>query len=137
VAVAGPAALLVSKLHKIYERREDPGRLKDKDGIDVYRLLRAIPTKTLALRLQVLIATPLSSATTKEATEKYLPLLFDRAEALGCVMAARGLEPLESGPTVKASCVALTYALMRGLGRAGLRDLLPGPDDSGSRNRGR
>jgi len=30
VLVAGPASLLVSKLHKLAERRDEPGRLKDK-----------------------------------------------------------------------------------------------------------
>ena len=37
--VAGPAALLVAKLHKIGERQATPGRLVDKDAHDIYRLL--------------------------------------------------------------------------------------------------
>lgn len=38
--VAGPAALLVAKLHKLGDRDEsDPDRLNDKDAHDVYRLL--------------------------------------------------------------------------------------------------
>ncbi|HMJ32423.1 MAG TPA: hypothetical protein VK501_00790 [Baekduia sp.] len=36
--VAGPAALLVVKLHKIAERRDTPTRLVDKDAHDVHRL---------------------------------------------------------------------------------------------------
>src|SRR5581483_10505451 len=35
VAVAGPAALLVAKLHKIAERQGRPDRLDDKDALDV------------------------------------------------------------------------------------------------------
>jgi hypothetical protein len=31
IAVAGPAALLVSKLHKLAERADEPGRTKDED----------------------------------------------------------------------------------------------------------
>src|SRR3712207_6315573 len=40
--VAGPAALLVAKLHKIAERRGTPNRLIDKDAHDIYRLLGAV-----------------------------------------------------------------------------------------------
>jgi hypothetical protein len=45
--VAGPAALLVAKLHKLGERRLTPDRLVDKDAHDVYRLLVAVPTADL------------------------------------------------------------------------------------------
>jgi hypothetical protein len=41
VAVAGPAALLVAKLHKIAERVDTPGRREDKDALDILRLLQA------------------------------------------------------------------------------------------------
>lgn len=48
--VASPAALLVAKLHKLGERREEfrGDRLEDKDAFDVYRLLQ-LPTDYLAL----------------------------------------------------------------------------------------
>ncbi|MDN5856283.1 MAG: hypothetical protein L0K86_26260 [Actinomycetia bacterium] len=46
--VAGPAALLVAKLHKLGERQATPGRLIDKDAHDLYRLLVATPTENLA-----------------------------------------------------------------------------------------
>lgn len=43
IAVAGPAALVVAKTHKIAGRDEEAkGRLKDKDALDVYRLLRVV-----------------------------------------------------------------------------------------------
>ncbi len=48
VKVAGPAALLVAKIHKIAERVEQPDRLVAKDALDVLRLLQAIPTGSLA-----------------------------------------------------------------------------------------
>jgi Nucleotidyltransferase len=41
MAVAGPAALLVAKLHKLGERQDTPARLIDKDAHDIYRLLVA------------------------------------------------------------------------------------------------
>ena len=50
--VAGPAALLVSKVHKIGERLEEPDVRRQeqlpKDAFDIYRLLRAIDTAELA-----------------------------------------------------------------------------------------
>ena len=57
VAVAGPAALLTSKLHKLHERltQAAPYRLDAKDALDILRLLRSTPTEQLArtfLRLQ-------------------------------------------------------------------------------------
>ena len=39
--IAGPAALLVAKVHKIAERVGSPARESDKDALDVLRLLRA------------------------------------------------------------------------------------------------
>ena len=50
VAVAGPAALLVAKLHKIRERisEREQRRLDDKDALDVLRLLQATSTRALA-----------------------------------------------------------------------------------------
>lgn len=47
--VASPGALLVAKLHKLQERMaQQPGRSRDKDAHDMYRLLVAIPTDQLA-----------------------------------------------------------------------------------------
>ena len=56
LAVAGPAALLVAKLHKLSDRIADAGgqkvgpRLAPKDALDVLRILRGVPTATLADR---------------------------------------------------------------------------------------
>lgn len=46
VSVAGPAALLVAKLHKIHDRIDEPSRQDNKDAHDVY-LLRAVETQVL------------------------------------------------------------------------------------------
>ena len=48
IAVAGPAALLVSKLHKIVERADTPSRSMDKDALDVLRILRGTSTDDLS-----------------------------------------------------------------------------------------
>ncbi|MFI7438420.1 hypothetical protein [Nonomuraea indica] len=51
VRVAGPAALLVAKLHKIAERVSVPHRLNDKDAHDAYRILIDADTMELAVAL--------------------------------------------------------------------------------------
>ena len=47
IAVAGRAALLVAKLHKLADRRDTPDRVEDKDALDVLRLLRASETEEI------------------------------------------------------------------------------------------
>ena len=49
LSIAGPAALLTSKLHKIADRA-GTGRLSDKDALDVLRLLRGTATDDLSRR---------------------------------------------------------------------------------------
>lgn len=44
INVAGPAALLVAKLHKLGERVDSPDRLNNKDAHDIYRLFVATET---------------------------------------------------------------------------------------------
>ncbi len=44
--IAGPAALVVAKLHKIGERVGAQDRARDNDALDLYRLLQVVPTST-------------------------------------------------------------------------------------------
>jgi hypothetical protein len=67
VAVAGLASLLVAKLHKIGERKENTDRREDKDGLDVLRLLRFADTNHLADKLTKLAGDPIAGAVTREA----------------------------------------------------------------------
>ena len=92
VRVAGPAALLVAKLHKIAERIETPRRLMNKDAHDVYRLLQAVPTKTISDALQKLVADPLSEAVTRQALVHLQGLFADGPDATGSMMAGRAEE---------------------------------------------
>lgn len=64
ILVAGPAALLVSKLHKLSERIDDPDRLKDKDALDVLRLLRGTDPADMAAAVGRLLADVRSEAVT-------------------------------------------------------------------------
>lgn len=113
--VAGPAALLVAKMHKIGERQNDPKRLIDKDAYDVYRLLVAIPTATLSASLARLLDNDLSGAVTASAME-YLRALFAAGpDATGSQMAGRTEQDIGSPETVAASCAALAAELLTAL----------------------
>lgn len=106
VAVAGPSALLVAKLHKIHDRMGTPDRLNDKDAHDVYRLLRAIETDDLTAALSRLLRDPISAEVTREALQ-YLDADFARgANADGSLMAGAA-ERLVGDPAAVAESVAL------------------------------
>jgi len=105
VNVAGPAALLVSKLHKISERADTPDRLLDKDAHDIYRLLVAIATDQLATALQRLQADPLACAATRHAVELLDELFATGPEALGSMMAGRAEQGI-GDPAVVSGAVA-------------------------------
>ena len=116
MAVAGPAALMVAKVHKIRERVDDADRLSDKDALDVYRLLRAVATEELVRRFAVLRENSLSRAVTEQALES-LPVLFGGVTRPGTVMAVRAAGLLEAGATVAASLVELSTDFLRAIGR--------------------
>jgi len=114
LTVAGPAALIVAKVHKITERKGDADRRSDKDALDVYRLLRAVATETLAQRFGTLLADPLSRRAV-EAARAQLAQLFGRVNAPGTQMAVRAAEPFEDADTLAASIAALTEDLLNSL----------------------
>ena len=114
VAVAGPAALIVSKLHKIQERlaERQQRRLDAKDALDVLRLLRAVATDDLASTFKKLLDTNLSSQVTREALAG-LKELFSTARGIGSQMAVQAAGPLAAGDEIAASCAALTVDLLK------------------------
>ena len=114
VAVAGPAALLVAKLHKIHERVDAQRLASDKDALDVLRLLRAVPTETFAGALDRLREDPLSAEVTEQAIS-YLRELFSSPGAPGSSMAARAASPLESEDVISGSCAVLSQDLLGAL----------------------
>jgi hypothetical protein len=89
VEVAGTAALLVAKIHKIGDRLDDttrPNRQADKDALDVLRLVRATPAAVMADRLDELRQHPRCAAIVDEAITR-LPTMFGRPRAPGVEMA--------------------------------------------------
>ena len=114
--VAGPAALLVAKLHKVGERAEiAPGRLVDKDAHDLYRILVAIETAPLAARLRMLRADDLAGPGTKDALGWLENLFAAGPQATGSQMAARTEAPLGTAETVAAACAVLAQDLLNAL----------------------
>jgi hypothetical protein len=107
--VAGPAALLVAKLHKIAERRETPNRLLDKDAHDIYRLLVTISTEQLADVLERLLSDDLAGDATTQAMAYLQELFAEGSGALGAQMVARAEEGV-GDPEVAAQSSAVLAA---------------------------
>lgn len=117
--VAGPAALLIAKVFKLSERSDSPGRLVDKDALDVLRLLRAFEAKALAHRLERILADPRASTVAVEAIDGMRALFRDPASR-GSRLAARAVEGVDDPEVVAASCAVLTDELLRTLRRTDL-----------------
>lgn len=117
IAVAGPAALIVSKVHKIDERLRERRltRLDDKDALDVLRLLQAVSTSRLAGSFQALLSDPIAGEVTRETVESLRTLLAD-VRGAGSQMAVRAAGPLADGDSIAGSCAILTTDLLQAIG---------------------
>lgn len=113
--VAGPAALLVAKLHKLGERQQTPHRRADKDAYDVYRLLIALPTERLSVPLKRLLADDLACDVTRVALV-FLASMFGTADSIGSVMAGRTEDLVGDPAVVAAACAALADDLLSAVG---------------------
>lgn len=71
VHVAGPAALLVAKLHKLSDRiaGANAGRITDKDAADCYRLMLVVPVPEVVERLRPLLVDAVASGPSRAALE--------------------------------------------------------------------
>lgn len=109
--VAGPAALLIAKLHKLGERAHQPTRRDNKDALDILRILRQIPTRDLAEATKRLLADPFSAEVTSAALS-ILQSLFATPDADGCQMAVKATEGLEDPEEISRSCALLAADLL-------------------------
>ena len=112
--VAGPAGLLVAKLHKIGERKASPDRLDNKDAHDIYRLLRSTDTSELSATISTLLRDELAADATARALD-YLEELFIDATSLGSTMAGAAERIVGNPEQVAAACSALTQDLLDAL----------------------
>lgn len=111
VNVAGPGSLLVAKLYKVNERRDDPRRAKPKDALDIFRLLQ-LPTETVAERITVLQQTALTQGTTQEAL-RLLEELFGTEAGFGSQQAVQAAGVLADPAFIAAACAALAQDLLK------------------------
>ena len=113
IKVAGPAALLVAKIHKLADRADAPGRdrLRNKDAFDIYRLLRAVDAPRLATELRSLLEHEMSGVVTTEALS-WFPEFFGAATSTGTQMAVQHVEGLEDSDFIAASAISLGQELM-------------------------
>lgn len=115
--VAGPAALLVAKAHKLHDRvtSSRPARLDDKDAADVVRLMQTTRPDEVAGTLDVLAKDEVAGPPTKVALE-YIEDLFGRRGRPGIEMASRALRTAVPEDRVEALCTAYVSALREGGG---------------------
>jgi hypothetical protein len=118
VAVAGPTALLVAKLHKLHDRQGILNRLDNKDALDVYRLLQAIPTETFADNIPALLSDERARDVTRLGLS-YLRELFGTPDAPGSRMAGLGVESLDDPERIAASCAFLAQDLLAAVATEG------------------
>jgi hypothetical protein len=111
IRVAGPAALLIAKLHKVYERKDKPARLDNKDAFDIYRLLQATQTADLASAVRSLSTNEMSHESTVSGM-RYLHELFSTESALGARLVGQAVEGIGASDVETASSSALANDLL-------------------------
>jgi len=113
VEVAGVAALLVAKAHKIHDRVDGgrPDRLRDKDAADVYRIMQTARPAAVTETLRDLLTNPLSAEVTQQALA-YMEELFGRRTGDGVAMAQRALRLAIDEAEIATLCVAFTGQIL-------------------------
>lgn len=125
VKVAGPAALLVAKAHKLGERLDDARRLQSKYAGDVYLLMESTPAGTMAIQVRRLLTNQTTMSVTEQSRE-YLRRLFAAPRSRGtrlAVQALSGALPATQATTTITEYTRQLLDLTRPSG--GLVDVLP------------
>jgi hypothetical protein len=114
VEVAGVAALLVAKAHKIHDRSTGgrPDRLKDKDASDVVRMMQTSSPRETGPTLARLRTNPIAGEATSAALQ-YLNDLFGRRAGEGVRMAQRALRLAIPEDQLATLCVAYTERMLQ------------------------
>jgi hypothetical protein len=113
VEVAGVAALLVAKVHKIRDRLDTgrTDRLSDKDAADIYRIMQTTRPAAVAATMRILVEGPMSAEVTVQAFG-LMRDLFARRAGEGVAMAQRALQLAVDPDQVATLCVAFTEQLL-------------------------
>jgi hypothetical protein len=116
ILVAGPTALLIAKAHKIGERIDIHRSIDNKDAHDVYKILRAVDTQTLASTMQILLEKEFSGASTKKGLN-YIKVLFaDGVDSPGSQMAGAAERDFDNSAFVSNSVSLLASDLLEEIG---------------------
>ncbi len=117
INVAGPAALLVAKIHKLADRTsvDDVRRLNHKDAFDIFRLLQAVDAQELVAEISLLAGAPMAAEVTTEAMVKFREL-FGTATAIGTQLVTEHVAGIENRDVIIASSVALSEDLIERVG---------------------
>lgn len=111
--VAGPAALLIAKTHKIADRLDSgrTDRLSDEDAADVVRLMQATDPRAVGATLRSLTGDSVAGEVTGRAL-KLMDEQFGRRGRPGIAMATRALRIAMPPERVEALCLAYTAQLL-------------------------
>lgn len=113
VEVAGVAALLIAKTHKIHDRvvggRAD--RLSDKDAADVIRIMQTTSPRNVGATLAELRRHPFAGEVTETALA-YMSDLFGRRAGDGVTMAQRALRLAIPEDQVATLCISFSEQLL-------------------------
>lgn len=115
VNVAGPAALLVAKAHKLGERLGTPQRLIAKDAGDVFRLFEATPLNEMTRLMHTLLNDDRSSQPAVVALD-YVRTLFTTPRAPGTQLAVQALDIAVDQSTVTTTMTGYSQDLLAQLG---------------------
>lgn len=123
VPVAGTAALLVAKAHKLHDRiqalrPQRPDRLRPKDAGDVLRLMQAEPAERIGRRLRELAEDEAAGASVREGVQR-LQELFGRRRSRGVDLAVEALQTALPEETVRTLATAYMTALTNGYAAGG------------------
>ena len=115
--VAGPAALMIAKAHKINDRVNDgkTRRIMDKDASDVVRLMQTTAPSELGPVFATLLRDPVASSSTHDGLN-YLRQLFGRRAGAGVSMASSALRAAIDPETVVVICNSFIAQLDAALG---------------------
>lgn len=117
IDVAGHAALLIAKLHKLGERTSQitrPDRVIAKDAADIYRLMLHVGPAAAIVRFRALLEDPLAGTPTQVALE-YLEDLFATPAAIGVRLAVDALSSDVPAERVEEICVGFAMSMREGL----------------------
>ena len=91
--------------------------MRDKDALDIFRLLQAVETRELAERLKLLCTSELSRSVTLEAIDQFRTMFADERSP-GVAMARRLGNEVDAGDFISTSLVLLAQDLLHAFGEA-------------------